>query len=725
MTQSDSQCGTRHPEFRSKKTTEQDLERFRPLFEVLPEAIIVVDATGHIMLVNQQTELLFGYTRAELLGQPIERLIPQRFHQAHRRHRLRYTAAPTTRPMGTTIQIVGLRRDGTEFSVDVSLSPLPLRKRGQQTLVLATIRDMSVRQHVEHARQQVEQVRLQGALAQAQQREAQASRLVATNLIGVILAEGDRIVEANDAFLQMTGYTRADLEAGHLRWPEMTPPEYAPLNARALAEVRERGVSVPFEKEYMRKDGSRLPILIRVARIDERPERYASFVVDLSERRRLQQAVATYAAQLEATFQAMGEGIVIMDMAGKVVLVNAAEAHITGHPSVASMQRDLAYFAAIFELTHLDGRPLPLEEWPSSRVLRGETFTDWDLRARRRDTGQAWIFSFSGEPVRDATGQQVLTVVVTRDITERERLTRARAQAEARELAAWEINRRLDEFFITAAHDIRNPVSVVKGNAQIAQRRFDKVLATITSPSPAEGPLAVRSAAEVAPPTQASGDRARELAARLEAVRESLEAVEDSTDRLTRLTAQLFDVARARTGTLELELAPCDLVDLAREQVMAQRLATPERTIKEELPKDRDAILVQADADRLSQVLANYLTNALKYSPEDQPVTVGVEVIEGQALVWVRDHGPGLPLVEQGLVWEALHRVPTVHIQSRLGKETGSLGLGLHICKRIVELHPGGRVGVESEEGHGATFWFRLPLLHEPLHEEPHDTRQG
>jgi len=83
-------------------------------------------------------------------------------------------------------------------------------------------------------------------------------------------------------------------------------------------------------------------------------------------------------------------------------------------------------------------------------VLRGEAFTDWDLRARRRDTGQVWIFSFSGEPVRDATGQQVLAVVVTRDVTERERLTRARAQAEARELAMREINRRLDEFFITA-----------------------------------------------------------------------------------------------------------------------------------------------------------------------------------------------------------------------------------------------------------------------------------
>jgi signal transduction histidine kinase len=203
----------------------------------------------------------------------------------------------------------------------------------------------------------------------------------------------------------------------------------------------------------------------------------------------------------------------------------------------------------------------------------------------------------------------------------------------------------------------------------------------------------------------------------LEAVHETLKAVDASTDRLTRLTDHLFDVARARTGTLELELAPCDLVALACDQVLAQRLATPERVIELEVPTDRHAVLVQGDADRLSQVLANYLTNALKYSPEDQPVTVGVEAKDGLGTVWVRDHGPGLPPAEQSRVWHPFHRVPTVHVQSRLGKETGSLGLGLHISKRIVEQHPGGRVGVASEEGHGATFWFSLPLLHEEAHD--------
>jgi PAS domain S-box-containing protein len=1281
-------------------TPSVSLERMLQLLEVLPDAVVVVDTSGHIALVNQQAEALFGYSRIDLLGQPIERLIPQWSRRVHRRHRDRYAATPITRPMGTTLRLAARRHDGREFPVEVSLSPLPVSGTSDEFVVLATMRNISARLQTERAQREAEaatdellkvqaitdaglshqtldallpavlsrlyavlrvdnaaillldrdeqvltvravhgleeavaadvrvpvgqgfagqiaasraplviddlhtfpvitpllreqlcsvlgvpllvedrllgvlhvgtatpyhfterETRLlelvaerialaidrarlydaeQAAIAQARQQEARAARLVTANVVGVMVAEGGRLIEANDAFLQMVGYTRADLAAGHLRWPEMTPPEYAPLHVRALAELAERGTCTPFETEYVRQDGSRVPVLIGVARLEEHPERHASFVVDLSEQRRLQDTVAKTAAQLEATFQAMGDGIVVFDMTGQVVLVNAAEVRITGYPSAESMRQDLAYFAEVFELFEMDGRPLPVEEWPVSRVLRGEAVADWKLRGRRRDTGQAWVFSYSGEPVRDVAGQQVLAVVVTRDITERERLARAvaeraqqleaimgamvdgvvvydaagritqmntaaqamfvpdsvlayaalplgertrlfqprdlagqplgaeaapqarvlrgetvggvaatddvvlrdihgddriisvtgaplrdaaravkgavlafrdvtehrrldqkaralaaqlqatfdaitdavlvydvaghilhlnpaarmligladeateaafltlsiaerwarsafrsmdgqplplaafpvarllrgevltpsqhqdvrmmspdgyervlsftggpmrdtvgkllgyvsvgrditarwqleqqvrfqssllerthdaifvwelggplvfwnqgaelllgyradealgqvtqtllhtrlpepapefearleragewvgelihstrdghavdvlcrlqvlraeglpgsgpqgdatsrlsrarryvcetahditerkvleheREEALAREVTVREVNRQLDEFFTIAAHDIRNPVSVVKANVQLAKRRFEKVLAAVASPAPTAGPATGSStahgeAASTAP--RAGGDSTGELAERFAAVHDSLEAAQASTDRLTRLTAQLFDVARARTGTLELNLAPCDLVTLVREQVTAQRLTTSERTIYLELPAGGATVLVQADADRLSQVLANYLTNALKYSAEDQPVTVGMEVTAGLAVVWVRDHGPGLPWVEQSQVWELLHRAPGVHVQSRLGEETGSLGLGLHICKRIVELHPGGRVGVESEVGAGATFWFRLPLLAEKrteLHDE-------
>jgi signal transduction histidine kinase len=130
-------------------------------------------------------------------------------------------------------------------------------------------------------------------------------------------------------------------------------------------------------------------------------------------------------------------------------------------------------------------------------------------------------------------------------------------------------------------------------------------------------------------------------------------------------------------------------------------------------------VTVIADVVRVAQVLANYLTNALKYSPDDQPINVWLEVVEERAIVSVRDHGPGLSEEERQRVWELYHRAPEVAVQGKAGAASGSLGMGLHICKRLIELHPGGAVGVESVQGNGSTFWFTLPLA-EGVVAEPH-----
>ena len=107
-------------------------------------------------------------------------------------------------------------------------------------------------------------------------------------------------------------------------------------------------------------------------------------------------------------------------------------------------------------------------------------------------------------------------------------------------------------------------------------------------------------------------------------------------------------------------------------------------------------------------MVTNYLTNALKYSPADRPVEVGIDVEPEHARVWVRDHGQGLPLSEQERIWERFHRVKGVEVQSGAGV---GLGLGLYVSRMIVERHQG-QVGVQSTTGQGATFWFTLPLPH-------------
>ena len=120
--------------------------RFRALLESAPDAVVIVDWHGHIALVNAQAELLFGYTRAELAGRHITDLIPRRYRPAHRDHQKRYLRAPDARPMGSGLELFGLRKDGTEFPVEVSLGPL---ETDQGVLVSSAIRDVTERKQIE------------------------------------------------------------------------------------------------------------------------------------------------------------------------------------------------------------------------------------------------------------------------------------------------------------------------------------------------------------------------------------------------------------------------------------------------------------------------------------------------------------------------------------------------------------------------------------------------
>ena len=274
----------------------------------------------------------------------------------------------------------------------------------------------------------------------------------------------------------------------------------------------------------------------------------------------------------------------------------------------------------------------------------------------------------------EAVGKLVALVI------ERERLLREREEARASELALRQANERLDTFILLASHELRTPLTTIMANAQIAQRR-----AAACRRGSQTARLWQRGGGGEAGPfvrADTGGGRATEPAGRG--------------------SARRFAHSRRQTGAAPESL---DLAALVTDVVEEQRLAHPERAITLRLPAD--PVVVSADGERIRQVVANYLTNALKYAPAAQPIEISLSRKAGAARVQVRDRGPGIAAEEQERIWERFYRVPGVGHQS--GSRIG-LGLGLYICRQIVERH-GGMVGVESDAG----AWIHL-LLHAARH---------
>lgn len=312
--------------------------------------------------------------------------------------------------------------------------------------------------------------------------------------------------------------------------------------------------------------------------------------------------------------------------------------------------------------------PRVLERWRHS-LATGEPF-EMVFRLRGAD-GVLRPFLTRIIPVKDEQGQVVRWFGTGTDVSE------LRAAEEALRAA----NQRMDEFLHTATHELKTPVTAVQATLQLLERRLQRLLSA--------PPQSRRAASEA-----------------LQSPMQLIARSQQQVRRLTRLVDDLVDAARIQADKLEIRPAPCDLAEIVWEAVTEQRAVRPERAIHLDVAvPEGQPLPVEADADRIGQVVTNYLTNALKYSPEESPVEVTLQVEGGVARVSVRDHGPGIPTEEQARVWERGHRVPGIEAT---GEGVG-LGLGLHISREIVERH-GGQVGVESVVGHGSTFWFNLPL---------------
>ena len=265
-------------------------------------------------------------------------------------------------------------------------------------------------------------------------------------------------------------------------------------------------------------------------------------------------------------------------------------------------------------------------------------------------------------------------------VMERERLFHEREEARSQELAKQETRRRMDEFLDLASHELRTPLTTIKGNLTLARRFIIGCLDELPRENSA-------------------------LRSKLQEIQVMLERADHQTEVQNRLLSELLDVTYAQKRELKLNFALCDLARIVDRVVEEHRSTAAMHTIDMEIPETRP-ITVMADASHIGNVLSNYLSNALKFSPRDSLVLVKVQLSGQYTRVAVHDEGPGIPLEEQENIWERFYRVPG--IERRTGSSVG-LGLGLHLCRKIIEQH-NGQVGLQSKPGTGSIFWFTLPL---------------
>ncbi|OSI70382.1 protein kinase [Bradyrhizobium canariense] len=487
------------------------------------------------------------------------------------------------------------------------------------------------------------------------EREARIRRLVDANIIGIIIWELEgSILEANDAFLSIVGYDREDLVSGRLRWTDLTPPEWLDRHERWwIPELKKMGSVQPFEKEYFRKDGSRVSVLIGMAAFDEQRDQGVSFVVDLTERKRsevaLQESEERFRTLVQFSFDVYWES----DARHRFIRQEFAEGMVDAPASGSELGKTR------WEVPYLE----PDEEaWRKHRETLDAhlPFRDFELARPTPDGGKRYV-SVSGLPVLDKSGHFIGYRGVGRHITEQKRAAEALREIQ-KELAHANRLATMGELTASIAHEVSQPIAAASMNAGAAARFLDRN-----------------------PPD-------------LERVRESLDWLMNDTARASDIIQRIRDLikkAPPRKDRLDINEAIRDVIELTRGEAMKNGISV-QTEFADSLP------LVEGDRVQLQQVVLNLIINAVQAigTVANGAKKVLITTAQGApngVLVEVKDSGPGMSSETFEHAFAPFYTT----------KPSG-LGVGLSICRSIIEAHAG-RLWVTRNQPHGAIFHFTVP----------------
>jgi PAS domain S-box-containing protein len=661
--------------YEAEKSRREEEEFSRTVLDNSPAFYVAIDHEGNTVMMNRALRDALEYTEDEVRGRDyLTTFVP-----ADDRDELRRVFSETLVGKNTISVNRIVSKSGRVFVVEWRGSPLGHR-RGTSGVFIGIGIDITERKQAEEALQQKtedleaayeeittseEELRANyEELAQGQQALNEINQRLRSfyeaGLFGIVFWTMDgTIIDANDAFLGMTGYSREDLETGRIGWEQITPPEFRSRDQEAVKELRLTGKNkVPFEKEYYRKDGTRLPVLIAGATLDEQRTQGVAFVLDISEKKKADETIESSRAFLDMIIDMSPFSMWISDKNGTVTRVNRSlcdAIHLTpgdiiGKYNVLSdmnleKQGVLPAVRAVFS----ERRPARFSiPWKSADA------GDVDFSGGRDMYIDASLF-----PILDARGELTHVVCQWVDITER-RLIEQQREKLIQHLE--QKNAELERFTYTVSHDLKSPLITIKGFAGLLE---DDV--------------------RMSDPVRLRNDARR---------------VVNAAEKMQDLLSDLLELSRV--GKVLSPPARVPFGKITREAVELLEGPLKERGARVEISPDLPD--VNGDHVRIREVMVNLIENAIKYSGNrpDPVIRIGVDRGGDEPIFFVQDNGIGIDP-------RYLERI--FQLFEKLDPAIPGTGIGLPIVKQIIEMH-GGRIWVESEgPGKGTTFRFTLPVL--------------